>query len=58
MPVEVRYCKHDFDEHSLPEDLKRFAEAQSKRGYSAPSEYIRELIREGQKRKAKEEDLA
>ncbi|MGH9663052.1 MAG: ribbon-helix-helix domain-containing protein, partial [Bryobacteraceae bacterium] len=39
---------------SLPEDLRRFAEAQTKRGYSTPSEYIRELIREDQKRKAKE----
>ena len=39
---------------SLPEDLKQFAEAQTKRGYSTPSEYIRELIREDQKRKAKE----
>ena len=39
---------------SLPEDLKRFAEAQTKRGYSTPSEYVRELIREDRKRKAKE----
>jgi antitoxin ParD1/3/4 len=39
---------------SLPEELKRFAEAQTKCGYSTPSEYICELIREDQKRKAKE----
>ena len=39
---------------SLPEELKQFAEAQTKRGYSTPSEYVRELIREDQKRKAKE----
>ena len=39
---------------SLPEELKEFAEAQTKRGYSTPSEYVRELIREDQKRKAKE----
>lgn len=39
---------------SLPEELKRFAEEQTKHGYSTPSEYIRELIREDQKRKAKE----
>ena len=39
---------------SLPEELKRFAEAQTKRGYSTPSEYVRELIREDRKRKAKE----
>ena len=38
----------------LPEDLKRFAEEQTKHGYSTPSEYVRELIREDQKRKAKE----
>ena len=34
--------------------MKEFAEAQTKRGYSTPSEYVRELIREDQKRKAKE----
>ena len=39
---------------SLPEELKKFAEAQTKHGYSTPSEYVRELIREDQKRKAKE----
>ena len=38
---------------SLPEELKEFAEAQTKRGYSTPSEYVRELIREDQKRKGK-----
>ena len=39
---------------SLPEDLKEYAEAQAKHGYSTPSEYVRELIREDRKRKAKE----
>ena len=39
---------------SLPEELKEFAEAQTKCGYSTPSEYVRELIREDQKRKARE----
>ena len=39
---------------SLPEDLKKFAEEQTEHGYSTPSEYIRELIREDQKRKAQE----
>ena len=39
---------------SLPEELKEFAEAQTKYGYSTPSEYVRELIREDKKRKAKE----
>ena len=39
---------------SLPEELKQFAEAQTKHGYSTPSEYVRELIREDRKRKARE----
>ena len=39
---------------SLPEELKAYAEAQTKEGYSTPSEYVRELIREDKKRKAKE----
>ncbi|MFN0167942.1 MAG: type II toxin-antitoxin system ParD family antitoxin [Bryobacteraceae bacterium] len=39
---------------SLPEDLKEFCEAQTKHGYSTPSEYVRELIREDQRRRAKE----
>ena len=38
---------------SLPEELKEYVEAQTKRGYSTPSEYVRELIREDQKRHAK-----
>ncbi|MSV35882.1 MAG: type II toxin-antitoxin system ParD family antitoxin [Bryobacterales bacterium] len=37
---------------SLPEDLKDYVEAQIKRGYSTPSEYVRELIREDRKRHA------
>jgi len=39
---------------SLPEDLKEYVEAQTKSGYSTPSEYVRELIRDDQKRRAKE----
>ena len=39
---------------SLPEDLKEYAEAQTKYGYSTPSEYVRELIRQDQKRRAQE----
>ena len=39
---------------SLPEDLKHYVESQTKSGYSTPSEYIRELIRADQKRRAKE----
>lgn len=39
---------------SLPEELKEYVEAQTRSGYSTPSEYIRELIRDDQKRRAKE----
>jgi antitoxin ParD1/3/4 len=39
---------------SLPEELKEYVEAQTRRGYSTPSEYVRELIREDQKRRARE----
>ena len=39
---------------SLPEELKKYVEAQTKSGYSTPSEYVRELIRRDQKRRAKE----
>jgi antitoxin ParD1/3/4 len=39
---------------SLPEELKEYAEQQTKHGYSTPSEYVRELIREDQKRRARE----
>ena len=39
---------------SLPEELKEYIERQTKAGYSTPSEYIRELIRGDQKRRAKE----
>jgi antitoxin ParD1/3/4 len=39
---------------SLPEELKEYVEAQSQSGYSTPSEYVRQLIREDQKRRAKE----
>ena len=39
---------------SLPEELKEYVETQSQSGYSTPSEYVRELIRQDQKRRAKE----
>jgi len=39
---------------SLPEELKEYVEARTRSGYSTPSEYVRELIREDQKRQAKE----
>jgi antitoxin ParD1/3/4 len=39
---------------SLPEELKEYVEKQTHSGYSTPSEYVRELIREDQKRRAKE----
>jgi antitoxin ParD1/3/4 len=39
---------------SLPKELKEYVEAQTKSGYSTPSEYVRELIRADQKRRAKE----
>ncbi len=39
---------------SLPDELKEFVEGQAQHGYSTPSEYVRELIREDQKRKARE----
>jgi antitoxin ParD1/3/4 len=39
---------------SLPEELKEYVEEQTQSGYSTPSEYVRELIREDQKRRAKE----
>ena len=39
---------------SLPEELKEYVEERTQSGYSTPSEYVRELIREDQKRRAKE----
>lgn len=39
---------------SLPEELKEYVETQSKGGYSTPSEYVRELIRGDQRRRAAE----
>ena len=39
---------------SLPEALKDYVEEQANGGYSTPSEYVRELIREDQKRRLKE----
>ena len=40
---------------SLPEGLKEYVEQQTHGGYSTPSEYVRALIREDQKRRAKEQ---
>jgi len=40
---------------SLPQELKAYIEQQTKTGYSTPSEYVRELIRGDQKRRAKEQ---
>ena len=37
---------------SLPEELKEYVERQTKTAYSTPSEYVRELIRDDQKRRA------
>jgi antitoxin ParD1/3/4 len=39
---------------SLPEELKEYVEAQTKTGYSTPSEYIRELIRSDRQRRTGE----
>jgi antitoxin ParD1/3/4 len=40
---------------SLPQSLKDYVEEQIKAsGYSTPSEYVRELLREDQKRRAQE----
>ena len=39
---------------SLPEELKDYVETQTKSGYGTPSEFVRELIRAGQKRRATE----
>lgn len=39
---------------SLPEKLKEYVEQQTQTGYSTPSEYVRELIREDRKRRARE----
>ena len=41
---------------SIPEDLKAFIEAQmSREGHDSVSEYLRALIRDAQKRQAKQE---
>jgi antitoxin ParD1/3/4 len=39
---------------SLPQGLKEYVERQTKAGYSTPSEFVRELIRGDQKRRASE----
>lgn len=42
---------------SLPEPMKAFIEEEVKRGaYSTPSEFVRELVREAQKRRARDEE--
>jgi antitoxin ParD1/3/4 len=41
---------------SLPDEMKAFVEAQmTQEGYASASEYLRSLIREAQKRRAKQE---
>jgi antitoxin ParD1/3/4 len=41
---------------SLPDEMKSFVEAQmAQEGYASASEYLRALIREAQKRRAKQE---
>jgi antitoxin ParD1/3/4 len=41
---------------SLPDEMKSFVEAQmAEEGYATASEYLRALIREAQKRRAKQE---
>jgi antitoxin ParD1/3/4 len=41
---------------SVPEEMKAFVEAQmAAEGYASASEYVRDLIREAQKRQAKRE---
>lgn len=40
---------------SLPQSLKEYVEGQvASNGYSTPSEYVRELLRQDQKRRAEE----
>lgn len=40
---------------SLPETLKKYVEQQTEQGgYSTPSEYVRQLLREDQKRRTEE----
>jgi antitoxin ParD1/3/4 len=39
---------------SLPDDLREYVEEQTQSGNSTPSEYVRELIRADQKRRARE----
>jgi antitoxin ParD1/3/4 len=40
---------------SLPEALNQYVEGQTHKGYSTANEYVRELIREDQKRRSKEQ---
>lgn len=42
---------------SLPEDLEEYVETQTKGGYSTPSEYVHELIRGDQERRATENSM-
>jgi antitoxin ParD1/3/4 len=39
---------------SLPQELKEYVESRTKAGYSTPSEYVRELIRQDQRRQERE----
>jgi antitoxin ParD1/3/4 len=39
---------------SLPEDLKKYVEQRAKHGYSTPSEFVRELIREDRRKRARD----
>jgi len=40
---------------TLPDELKEYVEAQSRRERSTPSEYVQDLILEDQRRRAKDE---
>jgi antitoxin ParD1/3/4 len=40
---------------SLPEELKNYIEEQAKGSYSTPSEYVRDLVRQDRRRRAKEQ---
>jgi antitoxin ParD1/3/4 len=39
---------------SLPDELKEYVEEQARRGNDSPSEFVRELIRQDRKRRARE----
>ena len=55
MPAIVRIMSMASLNISLPQSLKEYVEAQIERsGYSTPSEYIRTLLRDDQKRRAED----